>query len=221
MRARTRQLAGAELEDLRSDNEVNDLITEAYEQIGYHTDWRWRDASGSFSTVASTDEYSLPSEVELIQGVQVTGASGFDLPVPLREVTLRDLLTRIDRDDEDLPRYYARTADKIKLGPIPDKTYTVEVFGQAPLSGLSVDSDTPEFASRFHPAICYLAASTYLNEEGQEELAQARRLRAEEFIADMLRFYQVSMDSSPVVVGSGQHVGPSNPLGRIWPHRIY
>lgn len=219
LRAHTRLLGGVELDGLRSDAEIDALIVSAYRQIGNRTTWRWRDAVAEVAVVQSDDEYDVSSDIVVIEGVSIIDAPGQTLPVTLKEVPLRDLLTRIPRDREDLPRFYARTGSKLRLGPIPDRSYTVEVFGQKPLQGLALGASVPEWDEQFHEAISYLAASQYLAEEGQEELSKLRKHRAEEIFIDMVSFYERTADTTPVVMGGGQGVLPRDHYGRLWPWR--
>lgn len=220
LRARTRQLSGAELDGLRSDQEIDVLIQEAYRSIGQLDTWKWREAIAQFLTVVAVPEYTLPEAIDKIQGLSILDAQDQTLPVPLRETALRDLLTRIRRDDEQLPLWYARQGERlVRLGPTPDKAYTVEVFGQAPLSNLVGDNDSPEWDARFHAPIAYLASSVFLAEEGQEELSEARGLEAQAQITEMVNFYQVSKDVTPVVMGGGQTMSPEHRLGRLWSWR--
>lgn len=218
LRTRTRQLAGAELDGLRSDDELDLIIEEAYGQVGALTAWKWREASETVSTVADQTEYELPDEVDEPQGFFITDAPGQSIPIALHEVTLRDLLTRLDPTDTKLPRYYALTgARDFRVGPTPDDEYTIEVYGLAPLEGLDLDSDEPEWDSRFHPAIAYLAASVFLDEEGQDELALHRRGRYEELVTDMIEYYQQSRDTTPIQMGAGQSIRRPDRLGRVFP----
>lgn len=220
LRDRTRQLAGAELDGLRSTVEMDVLVEEAYRQVGLIQAWKWREAIETLSTVAATDEYTVPTGIDEPQGLTITDAPGQSLPVPLKEVPVRDILTRVRRDEEDLPRFYARIGErKIRLAPIPDKVYTVEFYGQAPLQGLAADAAEPEWDSRFHAVIAYLAAAVLLSEEGQEELARARQGLAEAKLAEMHEFYQVSKDNTPVIIGGGQMSTPVDRHGRLWPWR--
>jgi hypothetical protein len=220
LRARTRQLSGAELDDLRSNAEVDEVIRECYRQIAQLDTWRWREAIDDLETEADEPVYDLPAGVEEIRSVQALEVNGQSLPLPLQEVTLRDLLTLTRRDDPQLPRFYARFAvGKVRLGPVPDDAYTIEVYGQAPLTALDGDSDEPQWDERFHALIAYLAAAVILDEEGQDELAQRRRMRAEELTAEMVSFYQISKDKTPIQVGGGRVQAPRGRLGRLYPWR--
>lgn len=218
LRTRTRQLAGAELDGLRSDEEVDLLIEEAYGQVGALTAWKWRESAGTVDTVIDQAEYTLPTEVDEPQGFFISDAPGHTIPVALHEVPLRDLLTRIDQSDTKLPRYYARTGSRgFRVGPSPDAVYTIQVYGLTPLDGLDTDASEPEWDSRFHPTIAYLAASVFLDEEGQDELALHRRGRYEELVTDMIEFYQQSRDTTPIQMGAGQSITRPDRLGRIFP----
>lgn len=220
MRDRTRQLAGAELDGLRSAEEVDQLIEEAYRQIGQFEQWKWREDLAQFETEADEPDYEVPSDIDEILGLTVLDAPGSGRPVPLREATMQDLLTQVRRDDSDQPRHYARFGDgKLRLAPTPNGEYVVEVFGLKPLSGLDSDSDEPEWDSRFHAIICYLAAAVLLGEEGQDELAESRRVVAEERLGEMVQHYQVSKDTSPVVMGGGNRRQPEARPGRLWAWR--
>lgn len=220
LRQRTRQLAGAELDGLRTDEELDPIIEEAYRQVGHLVTWKWRETSEVLQTTPDQAEYALPSGIDEPQGFIVLNAAGHAMPLPLSEVTLRDLLTSIRRDSSDLPRYYALTgANRVRFGPTPDIEYDVEVMGLAPLAGLDGDSDAPEWDARFHPAIAYLAAAVFLDEEGQDELALHRRGRAEELLTDMVEFYQQSKDTTPIVRGGGRGVAPLEGVGRVYPWR--
>lgn len=205
LRQRTRQLSGAELDGLRSDEEVDLLVEEAYMQVGSLLPWRWREVTVILETVDGEPEYDLPAGVDEPRGFTVLNARGHNMPVALKEVPVRDLLTRIRRDDEHLPRFYARFGDRrIRFGPVPDSDYDIEVYGLAPLQGLENDTDTPEWDARFHAPVAYMASSVLLDEEGQEELALHRRGRAEELLTEMIEHYQQSKDHTPIVMGGGQ-----------------
>ena len=222
LKSRTRQLAGAELDGLREFDEIGLLVDEAYRQVGRLEDWRWLQETAELETADGKKDYALPETIESLQGIQlIDDPAGGGLPVPLQPVSRHDILTRVDRDREDRPRVYAlMNADTFRVAATPDGVFTMELYGLKPLKDLAEDSDEPEFSSEFHPVIAYMAAATILDEEGQHELAEARRSKAEEFLRLMVEHYQTSKDKTPIIVGGGDRGAPVGRRGRLWSWRV-
>lgn len=216
LRTRTRTISGIEMESLRSNAEVNDVINDVYLELLDSELWPFLEIAVTQSTVAGTDTYSFPT-VARIRTVTLELDDG---PHPLSEVSKRFIDRNVNGEDTDEPVAYARSGStSIVLAPTPDAVYDLRVAGYMAPTALSVDTDEPVFEERFHAIVAYAAAAVLLQEEGQTERADQAVARVGSFLDRMRRFYLESADDAEVVMGRGRAPILHNTEGRLWPWR--
>ena len=216
LRARTRLISGIEMESLRSDPEVDDVINDVYQEFLDAERWPFLEDVDTFPTVAGTADYALPAGIEKPRTVTLELEDG---PTVLTEVSHSWVDRNVDGDDTDEPVAYARTGSGITLAPTPDAVYTVQVRGYATRTDLTLDTDEPIFEERFHKGVAYAAAAVLLSEEGQRDRAEAAITQAATTLERMKSFYLESADEMPVVLGAGRILSLRSTQGRLWPGR--
>ncbi|MBY0451220.1 MAG: hypothetical protein K2X01_11410 [Cyanobacteria bacterium] len=144
-------LSGATGLTKRVMNWVNRTISDIFNRSN---DWAFREATGSLTTVAGVDTYSLASTVDVDS---------------FKTLVLRDTkipLTYLDYEDWDqrnstsgIPGCYTIFQNQIILSPKPDKAYTLDYRHQVKPVKLVNDTDTPIIPDKWHHVI--LDGSTY------------------------------------------------------------
>jgi len=179
MRSYIRSVVDIDSSDI-TDDTLNRFLGEGYDVIVYSEKrWPFYETSTTFSTVASTKDYSLATV-----GASVTNG--------LREIaalrTDDHVLTFIGRDDSDSvypldvsttgePWYWSYWADTVRLHPIPDAVYTVNVRGYknpAAFGAGSVDATEPsDLPDPFHMVVAtYGVARAYEQQEDPQMAGQ-------------------------------------------------
>jgi hypothetical protein len=196
--ARTRSLSGIRLESLRSDEQVEQVINESYQEILGLYPWPFLKGSQTIAVSAETKTFAVPETFRWLSSVVVTHG---DRTARLKQTTL-DLIDEWP-DDVTTPEFYARVDDRtIRLWPAPADAISVEVKGQlefAPLSG----NDEPQFAEQFHPVVAYRAAIRLLQEEGDDSgRSESYQFDAASYFQRMEKFYMASGDIGLIRIGS-------------------
>jgi hypothetical protein len=196
--ARTRSLSGIRLESLRSDEQIEQVINESYQEILGLYPWPFLKGGQTISISSGAKTFTIPSTFRYISSLVVTMG---DKSTRLKQTTL-DLIDEWP-DDESEPEYYARVNDRtIRLWPAPNDAAAVEVKGQLefePLRG----NDEPEFAEQFHPVVAYRAAIRLLQEEGDDSgRSEAYQFDAASYFQRMEKFYMASGDIGLIRIGS-------------------
>jgi hypothetical protein len=198
---RTRSLSGVRLPSIRSDEQIEALVNEAYEEIlGLHP-WPFLRGVESVAVESDQETFVVPTAFRYISGV-IAGDRR------LKQTTL-DELDELGPETGE-PHFYAREDDRtIKLYPVPQEPVVVVVRGQVSFDRLS-GSREPEFARQFHPILAYRAANRLLAEEGDDSgRSGAYQSDAAGYLKRMEEYYLGSGDIGIIRMGSQRQ-------GRRW-----
>lgn len=200
IRDRVRSLTGIRLETLRSDDNIDAVIQEAYQEVINLESWPFLSQQTTTSVSAGDNSFSTPSGYSEVNSV--TYATQTEYQTRLRQTTL-DELDFLDQSEEGDPQFYARVdSTTFRFWPKTSSALTFSVRGKAEVASLS-DSSEPVFAEQFHPVLAYRAASRILAEESDESnRSEFYQLEANTFFGRMQQFYLRSADRGLIVMGS-------------------
>jgi hypothetical protein len=192
-------LSGIRLESLRSDEQIEQVINESYQEILGLYPWPFLKGSQTISVAAEATEFTIPVTFRYITGVVLDSG---DHSERLKQTTL-DMIDEWDADEVGKTTYYARVDDRtVRLWPAPEAAATVTVRGQLEFPPLSSSVD-PQFADQFHPVIAYRAAVRLLQEEGDDSgRSEAYQFDAASYLQRMEKFYMASGDIGLIRIGS-------------------
>jgi hypothetical protein len=194
---RARSLSGIRLQTIRSDEQVEEAINEAYEEIlGMHP-WPFLRGEETVTLDAGTDTVTLPTEFRFVTAVVTTQGSE---QRRLEAATL-DELDRRDTED-GTPTLYARPDETtLRIWRTPAQDYTLTIRGQIQLPRIT-GTVQPVFADQYHPAVAYRAAARMLIEEGDDSgRSQAYQLEASEYVRRMEKHYLGTGDIATIRMG--------------------
>lgn len=197
--ARTRSLSGIRLESLRSDEQIEQVLNESYQEILGLYPWPFLKGSSTVSMAAEATSFTVPVTFRYMTGVVMELG---DTQRRLSQITL-DQLDEWDADEVGETKYYARVTDRdIRVWPAPEAAATVTVRGQLEFNPLSA-SNPPQFADQFHPLVAYRAAVRLLQEEGDDSgRSEAYQFDAASYLQRMEKFYMSSGDIGLIRMGS-------------------
>jgi hypothetical protein len=196
--ARTRSLSGIRLESLRSDEQIEQVLNESYQEILGLYPWPFLKGSSTVAMSAEAETFTVPSTFRWLTSLVLTMG---DKKARLKQTTL-DMIDEWD-DEVGEPEFYARIDDRtIRVWPAPEDAASVEVKGQLEFAPLSGNAE-PEFAEQFHPVIAYRAAIRLLQEEGDDSgRSEAYQFDAASYFQRMEKFYMASGDIGLIRIGS-------------------
>ena len=199
LRDRARALSGIRLQTLRSDEQVDVVINEAYQEVVSLSQWPFLRASSQVSVPSGTDSFETPVGFSEVSGVSYTTDSGDAFRL---QATTIDEIDRLKEESGD-PMMYARTSDReFVLWPTPETSISLNIRGKQTVDSLSSDSDAPVFDEQFHPMLAYRAASRMLAEEGDDSgRSEFYQNEANVFYARMQQFYTTSKDVGIFIMG--------------------
>lgn len=197
--ARTRSLSGIRLEALRTDEQIEQVINESYQEILGLYPWPFLKGTSTVSLAAEAETFTVPSTFRWMTGVVVEMG---DSTYRLKQTTI-DQIDEWDKDEVGEPAYYARLTDRtVRIWPAPEAAATVTVRGQLEFAGLG-SGDSPAFADQFHPVVAYRAAVRLLQEEGDDSgRSEAYQFDAASYLGRMEKFYMGSGDIGLIRMGS-------------------
>lgn len=197
--ARTRSLSGIRLEALRSDEQVEQVVNEAYQEVLGLYPWPFLKGSATVALAAGATTFTVPVTFRWLSGVVMQLG---DTQRRLSQVTL-DQMDEWDADEVGETQYYARVTDReIRVWPAPEADATLTVRGQLEFDPLTA-SNPPQFAEQFHPIIAYRAAVRLLQEEGDDSgRSEAYQFDAASYLQRMEKFYMASGDIGLIRIGS-------------------
>ena len=196
--ARTRSLSGIRLESLRSDEQIEQVLNESYQEILGLYPWPFLKGSSTVAMLAEAKTFTVPSTFRWLTSLVLTMG---DKKVRLKQTTL-DMIDEWD-DEVGEPKFYARIDDRtIRVWPAPEDAASVEVKGQLEFAPLGA-GDEPDFAEQFHPVVAYRAAIRLLQEEGDDSgRSEAYQFDAASYFQRMEKFYMASGDIGLIRIGS-------------------
>ena len=197
--ARTRSLSGIRLESLRSDEQIEQVINESYQEILGLYPWPFLKGTATVSMAAEAQTFTVPTTFRWMTGVVLEMG---DTTYRLKQTTV-DQIDEWDADEVGEPNYYARLTDRtVRVWPAPEAAATVTVRGQLEFAVLG-QGDSPEFAEQFHPVVAYRAAVRLLQEEGDDSgRSEAYQFDAASYLGRMEKFYMGSGDIALIRIGS-------------------
>jgi hypothetical protein len=199
LRDRARALSGIRLQSLRSDEEVDVVINEAYQEVITLAQWPFLRISSQTNLTSGVDSFETPTGFSEVTGLSYTTDSGDAFRL---QATTVDEIDRLDEDAGE-PALYAKVTDKeFVVWPTPDSSLTLTIRGKQSVPNLSGDSDVPVFDEQFHPVLAYRAASRMLAEEGDDSgRADLYQNEANIFYARMQQFYLRNADVGMFIMG--------------------
>ena len=200
LRDRARALSGIRLESLRSDEQVDVVINEAYQEVIGLSQWPFLRVSQQVSIVSGTDSFETPTGYSEVTSISYTNEGGDS--VRLQSTTV-DEIDRLNDEEAPEPFLYARVTDReFVIWPTPNINLTLQVRGKQNVNALTGDSSEPIFDAQFHPMLAYRAASRMLAEEGDDSgRADFYQQEANTFFARMQQFYTRTPDTGMFVMG--------------------
>lgn len=200
LRERARSLSGIRLDTLRSDEEIDQLLNEAYFEVAGLSQWPFLAGREQVHIVSGEDEIDTPNGYTELTSVSYTDDQGNS--TRLRPYTL-DEIDLLNQDEAGDPVFYARINEKrFRIWPSPNKNITLTLRGKKQVETLRSDNDKPVFDEQFHPMISYRTASRLLAEEGDESgRAEFYQVEANTFFSRMQQFYTRSGDSGIFTLG--------------------
>ena len=200
LRDRARALSGIRLQSLRSDEQVDIVINEAYQEVIGLSQWPFLRASQQINVLAGINEFETPIGYSEITSISYANDNGDS--VRLQSTTVDEIDRLRDEEGPD-PFLYARVTDReFVVWPTPTANITLTIRGKQTVTSLTGDSDTPVFDEQFHPLLAYRAASRMLAEEGDDSgRAEFYQQEANVFFARMQQFYTRTPDASFFVMG--------------------
>ncbi len=199
LRDRARSLSGIRLQTLRSDEQVDVVVNEAYQEVVSLAQWPFLRSSVQASLSPGTDSFETPTGFSEVTGVSYATNSGDSLR--LQPSTIEEI-DRLKQESGE-PIMYARVSDReFIVWPTPDSAITLTIRGKQSVENLKRDSDSPVFDEQFHPMLAYRAASRMLAEEGDDSgRSEFYQTEANVFYARMQQFYLRSGDVGMFVIG--------------------
>jgi hypothetical protein len=197
--ARARSLSGIRLQALRSDEQIEQVVNESYQEVLGLYPWPFLKGSSSVLLAAGESSFFLPTTFRYLSGITVE----MDGDQHRLKQTTVDMLDEWD-DEVGEPQFYARIDDRnIRIWPSPESAAAVTVKGQLEFESLTASSSVPQFAEQFHPLIAYRAAVRLLQEEGDDSgRSESYQLDAAGYFQRMEKFYMASGDIGIIRMGS-------------------
>jgi len=197
---RARALSGIRLTTIRSDEQIEQVVNESYQEILGLQPWPFLRGETTVPLASGERVFVLPSAFKYLTSVVLTmdGSSR-----RLQQTTL-DVLDGYD-DEPGEPTHYARVTDReVRVWPAPRLSASIEVRGQLDVPRLSGNTQ-PIFAPQFHPVLAYRAATRMLVEEGDDSgRSQSYQLEAGGYVQRMEKFYLASGDIGLIRIGSNR-----------------
>lgn len=130
------------------------LLNESYWEILDRLNFREKESSGTFPTVAGTRYYQVPTSFDALRMISVEDLDS-GLHTPLERMTMYEYETiySSDEDTQGKPQKYGREKNGIRIWPTPDDVYTLTIKFWAALSDLSSTNSFPEIPRAWHEVI--------------------------------------------------------------------
>lgn len=200
LRDRARALSGIRLQTLRSDEQIDVVVNEAYQEVIGLSQWPFLRANVQVPLVSGTNTFETPNGFSEVVSISYQNVNG---NVVRLQPTTVDEIDRLQDEESAEPFLYGRTNDReFVVWPTPNVTLTLSVKGKSTVESLQNDGDTPVFDEQFHPLLTYRSASRLLAEEGDDSgRAEFYQQEANVFFARMQQFYTRTPDVGLFVMG--------------------
>jgi len=135
------------------------LLNRAYWALLDSIEFREKEVTGTFSTVASERFYDLPTSFDYLRHLSVTDPNS-NGHIQLEQMTPAEYENNYNEDSsyEGIPTNYIREGCGIRLYPTPDQVYTVTIKYAITLADLSTSNTNPGIPQVWHEIILYGAA---------------------------------------------------------------
>ena len=178
---------------------ATNLINEAQNEIANKTRWYSLYATDSFSTVASTAEYAVPTDLGFtIDLVDETNNWVID-----EDITRSFDTADPDGDNTGIPRFFTLQATNWRLYPIPAGVYTIrERYWKTPAT-LSANANTSDLPIEAENALFYLALSEMQEYLKAFEQADRTRIKYKESLKEATAANKKKIDRIRRFTGTG------------------
>lgn len=194
MTDRVRRLTGIRMPDILSDDQILQLLNEAYNEVMALTDWPFLHVEETVTTTGSLfDTHNVIRDVQAVINGEGTR---------LRQTTLSDMDLYIEQPD-DLAFAYARVSDRrYRVWPdSPDGT-SLTIRGVKNPAQLLSPYDEPVFDTEFHVILPYSASSRALAEESDDSPRAQMYMTEAAGILDRMRLrYLTTKDTATFKMG--------------------
>ena len=150
----------AEVDDNTSDAEtvIKGFVNDVCEDIWQSSNWSFKYANTTISSVSGTRTYDLSSEVSDYAKILTIGYQGEndDYPTVKNEISFQSLATRYPDDDTTgTPILWSLYGDTLYFFPIPDYSGTnnITINYQKVFTRLSATTDVPAIPEKFRDVI--------------------------------------------------------------------
>ena len=165
---RTRRLTGVEMDAIRTDDEIADVINEAYYTIGGLAPWTWRQTRETVTLQEGEREFALPDPIVHPLSLSVVEPDEWRGEIRERPAADLDRFPAFERDKRGVPFVWAQQVDEeVEVAPTPDQETVVQVRGLTEMDELG-DGDEPIWSREWHDVVAYEAALRILIEEGDD-----------------------------------------------------
>lgn len=144
-----------------SDETLDRIINAAYREIGSKFPFNETRCIKSFSTIAGTNRYTVPTDLAALFRVWDDTNKK-----KLSKRGVRYLANLPLNMQDGKPCYYVRAKDWIQLIPTPDAIYTIDIYYLTEIQDLVVDGDTFVLPLPWHDGIILKARHLYYDERG-------------------------------------------------------
>lgn len=184
------------------DADLTEILEEGYNTVAGTHRWPWLENSASIDVTADTIEYAFPTGFAFMRAITRNGKS-----YRLQEISQDKYIYMVGDNPTSSTdaRFFYITGSKIGFYPTPSATESgayVVYFYKTPT--IPTGANSPEWTSQFHHILVdYGAYRVWEREEyfDESEKAYGRFVRG---LKDMIRFYQMRSQESPMVYGDGE-----------------
>jgi hypothetical protein len=201
IRDRVRSLTGIRLESLRSDENIDAVVNESYQEIINLESWPFLVQETNVSVLAGATTFESPVGFSEVNSLSYSDS--LSIQSRMRQTTL-DEIDRLDQTVTGGPQLYARIdGTTFRFWPTPEESIQFLLRGKIEVDNLTNDSSEPIFAPQFHPVIAYRAAARILGEEGDDSgRSEFYQLEANTFFLRMQQYYVRSNDRGIILMNS-------------------
>jgi hypothetical protein len=134
------------------DADADRLLNRTWWALASQLRFNERDATDTFTTVAGTESYAIPTDSEAIQRVTIQDLDATNWE-PLIKIDDWNMFTLKDDTEQEFPTHYARRGDEFILWPNPDEAYEVRVKYLRTLD--DIQASGPETPQEWHEVILW------------------------------------------------------------------
>lgn len=190
---RVRRLTGIRMPDILSDDQILQLLNEAYNELMALTDWPFLHVQDTVTTTGS--QFDTNNVLRDVQAVLTSDGTR------LQQTTLSDM--DMYEQPDDTPIAYARVSDRrYRIWPDVADGTTLTVRGVKNPAQLLSPYDTPVFDAEFHVILAYSASSRALSEESDDSPRAQMYMSEAAGILDRMRMrYLTTKDTATFKMG--------------------